>query len=75
MKALVTKLGEEIVLVLPNEIVKMPDLKDGQRLFVRRLDDGGFRVGATDPLYDEGMRIAERVMEEYRDVFIELAKS
>ena len=75
MKALVTKLGDETALILPNEIVKMLDLNEGQSLYVRKLDDGGFRVGATDPLHDQVIRIAERVMEEYRNAFEELAKN
>jgi len=58
MKALVTRVGDEIALILPGEIAKMLGLKEGQSLFVRRLDDGGFRVGRTDPLRDEVKGIA-----------------
>jgi antitoxin component of MazEF toxin-antitoxin module len=75
MKAEVIRIGDELALILPNEIVTSLDIAKGQRLYVRRLADGGFRVGANDPEYDKGMRIAERVMAEYAETFKALAKS
>jgi hypothetical protein len=75
MKARVIKVGDEMAVVLPNEAVAMLDLKDGQRLFVRRLPDGGYRIGPNDPAYDKGMRIAEDIMGEYAETFKALAKS
>lgn len=74
MKAEVIKIGDQTALILPNEIVKMLDIAEGQRLHVRRLADAGFRVGANDPVHDEGMRIAERMMVEYAETFKALAK-
>lgn len=74
MKGEVIKIGDQTALILPNEIVRSLDIAEGQRLYVRRLADGGFRVG-DDPEYDKGMRIAERVMVEYAETFRALAKS
>jgi antitoxin component of MazEF toxin-antitoxin module len=75
MKAKLIRIGDEVALLLPNEIVKMLDLEEGQQLHVRRLEDGGFRVGKTDPDYEKGLRIAEEVMETCAETFKALAKS
>jgi antitoxin component of MazEF toxin-antitoxin module len=75
MKALVKRVGDETALILPSEIVKMLDLKEGHALFLRRLDDSGFRLGRTDPVQDEVMDIARQVLDEHSGTFEALAKS
>ena len=64
MKALVT-----------SEVAKMLDLKEGQSLFVRRLDDGGFRLGRTDSVEGDVMGITRQVLDQYASTFEALAKS
>jgi antitoxin component of MazEF toxin-antitoxin module len=75
VKAQVIKVGNEMALILPNEIVTMLDLKEGQEIQARRLADGGFRIGVDDPIHDKGMRIAEKAMVKYAETFKALAKS
>lgn len=67
--------GEETALILPSEIVKMLGLQEGQSLFVRRLDDGGFRLDRTDLVEGEVISIAREVQDEYASTFETLAKS
>jgi antitoxin component of MazEF toxin-antitoxin module len=75
VKAQVIKVGNEIALILPNEIVRMLDLREGQQLYASRPADGGFRIGVDDPIHDKGMRIAEEAMVKYAETFKALAKS
>jgi antitoxin component of MazEF toxin-antitoxin module len=75
MKAQLIKVGDKTAVVLPNEITQMLDLREGQQLHVRRLADGGFRIGVDDPVHDKAMSIAEEAMVRYAETFKALAKS
>jgi hypothetical protein len=67
MKAKIISLADEVALILPREIVMMMDLVPGQALHVRRLRDGGFRIGPRDAVYDRGLRIAKAAMVKYAE--------
>lgn len=75
MKVKVIKVGDDLAFRLPNEIVKMLDLEEGQELFARRLPEGGVCVGHSDPVFDKGMRIAKEAMVKYAETFKALAKT
>jgi hypothetical protein len=50
------------------------DLKRGQQLHVAELAGGGFQVLPYDPDFERTMKIADEVMDEYRDTLAVLAK-
>ena len=75
MKAPVIKVGEDIAVLVPKEIVTELGLKEGQELHVRRLDDAGFRIGIDDPLRDKALRIVDEATVKYAETLKALAKS
>jgi hypothetical protein len=50
------------------------DLKRGQFLHVVELAGGGFQAMPYDPDFEETLKIADEVMDEYKDTLAALAK-
>jgi antitoxin component of MazEF toxin-antitoxin module len=75
MKARVIRIGEEVAVVLPKEIVVALTLKEDQALHIRKVDDTGFRLGTTDPIHEKGLEIARKLMVDYAETLRALAKS
>jgi putative addiction module antidote len=74
MKIEIKKIGNSDGLILPRELMQRLDLKRGQQLHVTELAGGGFQVLPYDPDFERTMKIADQVMDEYRDTLAELAK-
>jgi antitoxin component of MazEF toxin-antitoxin module len=74
MKVKAVRVGDEIAVLLPRELVVRLGLAEGQFVHAVLLSDGSVRIGQSDPVFDEGMRIAEEVMEECAETFAALAK-
>ena len=74
MKIEIKKIGNSDGLLLPRELMQRLDLKRGQQLHVVELAGGGFQAMPYDPDFGETMRIADEVMDEYRDTLATLAK-
>lgn len=69
----VTQIGNSLGVVLPKELVARLRLAKGQRLSVSETPNG-IELSPFDPDFSEQMRIAEEIMDEYRDTLRELAK-
>ena len=74
MRIEIKKIGNSDGLILPRELMQRLDLKRGQWLHVVELAGGGFQVTPYDPDFDETMKIADEIMDEYRDTLAALAK-
>ena len=74
MKIEVKKIGNSDGLILPRELMQRLDLKRGQQLHVIELAGGGFQVLPYDPDFQKTMKIADEIMDEYRDTLAALAK-
>ena len=74
MKLEIKKLGNSDGVILPRELMQRLDLKRGQRLHVVELAGGGFQALPYDPDFEQTMKIADEVMDEYRDTLAALAK-
>ena len=74
MKIEVKKIGNSDGLILPRELMQRLDLKRGQQLHIIELAGGGFQVLPYDPDFEKTMKIADEIMDEYRDTLAALAK-
>jgi putative addiction module antidote len=74
MKIEIKRIGNSDGLILPRELMQRLDLKRGQQLHVVELAGGGFQVLPYDPDFEEAMKVADGVMDEYRDTLAALAK-
>jgi putative addiction module antidote len=74
VKIEVKKIGNSDGLILPRELMQRLDLKRGQQLHVIELAGGGFQVLPYDPDFQKTMKIADELMDEYRDTLAALAK-
>ena len=74
MKIEIKKIGNSDGLILPRELMQRLDLKRGQQLHIVELAGGGFQVLPYDPDFEEAMKVANDVMDEYRDTLAALAK-
>ena len=74
MKLEVKKIGNSTGLILPKELLTKLNLAQGQWLYVTELPDGGVRLTPHDPEFETAMRLADGIMDEYRDTLRALAK-
>jgi putative addiction module antidote len=74
MRIEIKKIGNSDGFILPRELMQRLDLKRGQSLHIIELAGGGFQAIPYDPDFDETLRIADEVMDEYRDTLAALAK-
>jgi putative addiction module antidote len=74
MKIEIKKIGNSDGLILPRELMQRLDLKRGQELHVTELAGGGLQLLPYDPDFEKTMRIADEIMDEYRDTLAVLAK-
>jgi antitoxin MazE len=74
MKIEIKRIGNSDGLILPRELMQRLDLKRGQQLHVIELAGGGFQVLPYDPDFEQTMKVADDIMDEYRDTLTALAK-
>jgi putative addiction module antidote len=74
MRIEIKKIGNSDGLILPRELLQRLDLKRGQFLHVVELPGGGFQAIPYDPDFEETLKIADEVMDEYKDTLAALAK-
>jgi putative addiction module antidote len=74
VKIEIKKIGNSEGLILPKELMQRLDLKRGQELHVTELAGGGLQLLPYDPDFEKTMRIADEIMDEYRDTLAVLAK-
>ncbi len=69
----VTQIGNSLGVVLPKEVVARLGIVRGQQLSLSETSNG-FGLSPFDPEFEEQMRLAEEIMDRYRDTLRELAK-
>jgi putative addiction module antidote len=69
----VTQIGNSLGVVLPKEIVDRLGIIRGQQLSLSETANG-IELSPFDPAFEEQMRLAEDIMDRYRDTLRELAK-
>jgi putative addiction module antidote len=74
VKIEIKKIGNSDGLILPRELMQRLDLKRGQELHVTELAGGGLQLLPYDPDFEKTIRIADEIMDEYRDTLAVLAK-
>jgi putative addiction module antidote len=74
MKLEVKKIGNSTGIILPKELLKELNLKQGQWMHVTPLPDGGVRLTPYNPDFEEAMSVLDDVMDEYRDTLKALAQ-
>jgi putative addiction module antidote len=65
--------GGSLGVILPPEVVAGLNLAEGDRLYLTKLPDG-YRLGKTNPDFERQMALAQKIMEERRELLRELAK-
>lgn len=74
MKVEIKRIGNSDGLILPKELMQRLDLKRGQELHITELAGGGLQLLPYDPDFEETMKLADEVIDEYRDTLAALAK-
>ena len=69
----VTQVGNSLGVVLPKDIVERLGIARGQQLTLS-VTENGIELSPFDGEFEEQMRLAEEIMDEYRDTLRELAK-
>jgi len=66
--------GGSLTITLPKEMADRLDLKAGDEVHVVETPDG-IAIRRYDPIFEEGMRVAERGMRRYANALRKLADS
>jgi len=74
MKLELKKIGNSTGLILPKELLAHLNFKQGDWISATEMADGSLQLRRSDLVFDKGMAIAERAMENYRNALDELAK-
>ena len=68
------KIGNSLGVVLPKEVLRRLQARDGERLFLIEAPDGSYRLTPYDPAFDDRLAKAEDIMARYRNTLRALAK-
>ena len=66
--------GNSLGVVLPKDLLKRLNVKEGDSLFLVESSDGSMRVTPYDPDFEEQMNAACEGMGKYRNTLRELSK-
>ena len=66
--------GGSLFTTIPAEVIRRMGVKSGDELYWIEDGMGGYRVFASNPERTAMLRAHAEIMDEYRDVFAELAK-
>lgn len=72
-KLKITRIGNSAGVVLPKELLARLRVGEGDALYASEAPDG-IRLTASDPEFEERMKLAEKIMREDRDILRVLAK-
>ena len=70
----VRRIGNSLGIVLPKEALQALKVQEGDTLYLTESPQCSLRVTANQPGFEEKMRIADSLMNRYRNAFQELAK-
>ena len=70
----VRKFGNSLGVVLPKEVIKRLQTRDGQKLFLIEGAAGDYRLSGYDPAFEKQMEKIEDIMLRYRNTLRALSK-
>lgn len=70
----VRKIGNSLGIVLPKEALQILKVEEGQSLYLTESPENSLRITGDRPGFEEKMKVAESLMQRYRNAFRELAK-
>ncbi len=70
----VIKVGASLGVQLPQEFLSRLQLTDGDRVILTESPEGGYRLTAYDPEFEQQMQVAEDGMRRYSKTLEALAK-
>lgn len=68
------KIGNSVGLVFPKEVLNVLKAQEGDSVQVTEAADGSIRLNTSKPEVSKQMKIAQDIMERYRNTLRELAK-
>ncbi len=74
MKIEPKRIGNSTGFIIPRELVIKLGIEQGKSFFLTETADGGLRISPYDPSFEEAMKVADDLMDEYRDTLHTLAK-
>jgi putative addiction module antidote len=66
-------IGNSVGVIIPKELLAKLGLGQGDSLYAIETPDG-LRLSTSDPVFEEQMAVARRIMKEHRAILRELAK-
>lgn len=69
----VTKHGDSLSVVLPQDIVTQLNIEEGDTLYLTKTSNG-YEISALNPEFAKKMEIARRGIQQYRNALIDLAQ-
>ena len=66
-------IGNSVGVIIPKEVVSRLGVGQGDTLYAIETAEG-LRLSASDPVFEEQMEVARRIMKEHRAILRELAK-
>ncbi|MES2476616.1 MAG: AbrB family transcriptional regulator [Verrucomicrobiota bacterium] len=70
----VRKIGNSLGIVLSKEALQALKVGEGDTLFLTEAPEGSLRITPEKPGFDAKMKVAEDLINRYRNAFRELAK-
>ncbi|MCF7732390.1 MAG: AbrB/MazE/SpoVT family DNA-binding domain-containing protein [Akkermansiaceae bacterium] len=70
----VRRIGNSLGIVLPKEALLALKVEEGDALYLTESPQCALRITAEKPGFEEKMKIADSLMNRYRNAFRELAK-
>jgi antitoxin component of MazEF toxin-antitoxin module len=74
MKLEAKKIGNSTGFIVPSSVANRLGIDVGKVFYLTEKADGSFNISPYNPDFDEAMKLADAIMEEYRDTFAALAK-
>ena len=69
----IQKIGDALVITLPEEVLKQLNLGEGDSLILTETPDG-IKLNTRNPEFDKAMKAYKKVSEKYKNALRELAK-
>lgn len=70
----IRKVGNSLGVVLPRDAVRRMNVEEGDTVYLTESPEGGYRITAFEPDFEEKMEKAKAIMNRYRNTLHTLAK-
>jgi putative addiction module antidote len=74
VKLTLKRVGNSTGLILPKDLLSQLGMVEGDELFASVNAKGGLELSPFNPDFETSMRLADEIIEEYKDTLRELAK-